>query len=112
MKLSVGYIKLAKKEIPAKKYHLLFSSYFLLAFRLYKTDIKPMRIADNPTLLMLAKISSPCKLMLQETSPTRHPNVKKTPFHAECVRIANQPFPLIHVLRLKKSEGNTNNQLA
>src|SRR5215208_8421535 len=81
-------------------------------FRLYKIYIKTMRIADNPKLLKLATMSFPCRLTLQGISPTRHPRVKKNPFQAECVSIANQPFPLIQVLRLKKSEGITNSQLA
>jgi hypothetical protein len=34
------------------------------------------------------------------------------PFHPEWVTIANQPFPLIQVLKLKKNEGITNNQFA
>src|SRR5215210_5719090 len=88
------------------------SSSLQIFFRLYKIYIKAMRIADNPKLLTLVTMSSPCSVNLQGISPTRHPRVKKTPFQAECVSIANQPFPLIQVLRLKKSDGITNSQLA
>jgi hypothetical protein len=48
----------------------------------------------------------------QEKSSDIQPDVKIIPFHAECVIIANQPFPLIHVLKLKKNDGITNNQFA
>jgi hypothetical protein len=80
------------------------------AFLLYKIYMKPIKIADITKLLMLAVTSSPSKFSTQEISPARQPKVKKIAFHAECVTIANQPFPLIHVLRLKKSDGITNNQ--
>ena len=40
-----------------------------------------------------------------------HPAAKKTPFQAECVTTENQPFPLIHVRKLKKSDGSTKSKL-
>ena len=50
-------------------------------------------------------------IILQGNSPLEQPATKKIKFHIEWDMMANHPFPLIHVLRLAKMDGVTNNQV-
>ena len=50
-------------------------------------------------------------MILHGNSPFVQPAVKKITFHIECETIANHPLPEIHVLRLAKIDGVTNNHV-
>jgi hypothetical protein len=57
-------------------------------------------------------IRTPLSLIIvQGNSPLEQPAAKKIKFHIEWDMMANHPFPLIHVLRLAKMDGVTNNQV-
>jgi hypothetical protein len=66
-------------------------------------------MAAAPMVIMSGSALFSLKI-LQSISPLAQPKLKNEIFHTEWATIANQPFPLIHVLKLKKIEGNTNNQ--
>src|SRR5207247_4046335 len=68
-----------------------------------------IRPADSATLITVELIS--LSTDVQVNSVVEHPAAKKTPFQAECVTTENQPFPLTHVRKLKKSDGNTKSKL-